>query len=295
MREKRARGQASGFGLRASGLKRSDASESGDLRALRVRRHRALPGLALRSPAEARAFVREAGIAAQTWDDDLPSLFAAANGSPEKPAAHGFAGWPEHAWSWPGEIGADGDVLECKVYRKKTAFFAKEIWPALLRALPRPDPRTPLEDEILARLAGGPVRADLLAAELGARSKEITRAKRALEERGAIFCAGTTVPTKDGGHTHTALLRLPEHVFDDDAKRAAARMTPLEARARLLTAALDAAVFAPERRVLAWFPLSPDEAWDALAAARADGRIVPVDIKGVKRGLVTARSLKPEA
>ena len=60
------------------------------LESYRARPHRTLAGRALKSPVEARDFVREMKIIAQTWDDDLPSLFGAAQGKPYKPEAGGW-------------------------------------------------------------------------------------------------------------------------------------------------------------------------------------------------------------
>lgn len=256
---------------------RAEASEA--VLALRARRHRTLPGLALRSPAEARAWVREVDLATQTPDEFLPSLFAAVQGEPYRPEAGGFGRWPAHAWWWGGELPEDGDILALKIYRKKTVFVARPLWPAIARAFPAPPKgrRDSLEDAIVAHLAAeGPQPGDAVRRALGVDYKTFTRARNALEARGAIH----TRERAGGSEEHGApwVLVHPDHFWDGPTRRAAAKLSPVAARAALYVAALEAAVLAPRKKVEAWFPFGRADARAAIDLALADGRLVPAPL-----------------
>ncbi len=266
--------------MRASKPAPGVAADVEKLRALRERRHRLSPGLALKSPAAARAFVREVGMIVQTWDEAMPSLFAAVQGRPYKPGVGGFAEWPEHAWWWGGELGRDGDVLDLKYYRKKTLFVAKPLWPALLCCIHadaerlRP-PVGSLEERILRALADvGSARSDLLRRELGVPAAAFTKAKNALEAKGLVIAEGLLI---EEGHKHTSVLKRAEEAFPADVRKRAEKLAEATAREAFLLAAIEAAVLAPERKVPGWFPWARADAVGALAALIAARRVARVD------------------
>ena len=79
---------------------------------------RLTPDRALRSLAEAEAFLRDRGLLTRTADCALPSLYEACHEDPYKPGSPGFAAWPATKWPWFGELAGRG-YLVAAVHRER--------------------------------------------------------------------------------------------------------------------------------------------------------------------------------
>ncbi len=89
-----------------------------ELRERRTFRCRLTPDRALRSLAEAEAFLHDRELLTRTADCALPSLYEACHEDPYKPGSPGFATWPATRWPWLGELAGRG-YLVVAVHRGK--------------------------------------------------------------------------------------------------------------------------------------------------------------------------------
>jgi len=223
----------------------------------------------LRTPEEARDFVRARGVAVRTPDPWLPSIFAAAGGAPARPGKGGFGSWPAHAWWWGGVMHADGDILPVKVLKGRTAYVAKGVWPALDAAVrgrgaALAGTARALVDALAAR---GPTRSDDLRRATGlgapARAAAFKKARAAVEGLGLVI----TLPAESEKHEHVALLELWETRFP----RPLGKERGVDAFVR---AAIGAAGAVPEKVVRGWFGWPREEVAEAVERLVTGGKVV---------------------
>lgn len=232
-------------------------------------RHRLAQGLALKDLDDAAGFVEELGLLLQTPHPFLPSLFAAVQGKPAKPGAAGFGQWPEHAWSWAGELAERDDVLLTKVILGKRTLVHERLWPALDAAVRGRKVAGDAEEAIVETLrANGAVRTDHLRKMAGLESanKSYQKAMGNLEALGVVIARPITVDN----HKHVASAELWETKF----KKPLSKDRGADA---FVLAALRAAGVAPEREVIKWFAWPKDEIAAALRRLVAAGKATHVD------------------
>jgi hypothetical protein len=214
---------------------------------------RLAPDRALRTVAEAEAFLRGRGLLTRTADCALPSLYEACHEDPYKPGSPGFATWPATKWPWFGELAGRG-YLVTAVHRGKNLLVTDEV-AGLLDPICRAEiTRMRQADAGWGRLldhlaAVGPSSIDDLRTELRLKRQELTALRYALERCGAIVSRSLHV-TAGGGHLHSSELARWDQAYpcagDADAD-------PGRALGDLIAAGVRAAVLAPERELRRWF------------------------------------------
>jgi hypothetical protein len=174
----------------------------------RAVRHRTAAGLALVDSLDAAAHLERMGLLLQSPHPYLPSLFGAAQGKPAKAGAAGFGQWPEHAWSWAGELAERDDVLLTKVLLGKRTLVHRRLWPALDAAVRGRAPEGADElalMRVLDRHDG--VRTDELRTLAGlggaAARQRYERAITRLEAHGLVLCRPVLVER----HRHVGVAR----------------------------------------------------------------------------------------
>jgi hypothetical protein len=241
----------------------------------RSHRHRLLPGRALETLDQAAEFVEEMGIVVQTPHPHLPSLFGAAQGKPHTPGAGGFGQWPEHAWSWAGELAERNDILMTKILLGRRGLIHQRLWPALDAAVRDRSAAAGREDRdaraILDLLQQhGRVRSEdlrgLLDAAAGISPKRAQKIVAHLEALGVVL----TEPALLDNHKHTAFALLWQRRFPRP-------LSPRRGIDDLLASVMFAAGDAPEKEVLGWFAWPRDETAAALQALQSSAKISIAD------------------
>lgn len=229
------------------------------LTGLRERRSfecRLTPDRALRTLAEAEAFLRDRGLLTRTPDCALPSLYEACHEDPYQPGGQGFATWPATKWPWFGELAGRG-YLVTAVHRGKNMLVAEDV-AALLDPICRAEiARMRADDPGWARLldhlaATGPSTLDDLRTELRLKRQELKSLRAPLERCGAIISRSVQM-TAGQGHVHTSELARWDQAYPGGAAAAA---DPGRALSELIIAAVHAAVIAPQRELRRWFSWS---------------------------------------
>lgn len=242
---------------------------------------RLTPDRALRTLAEAEAFLRGRGLLTRTADSALPSLYDACHEDPCTPGATGFATWPATKWPWFGELAGRG-YLVTAVHRGKnllvTGEVARLLDPICRAETERMRAADPGWRQLLDHLAAsGPVSADDLRVELGMKRQELKSLPYPLERCGVIVSRSIQMTTGEG-HVHSSELARWDQAYpgagDRDANRA-------RAFGDLVVAGVRAAVVAPERELRRWYSWPwywPDTLVDDLVRA---GRLRRVDGRGM--------------
>ena len=97
-----------------------------ELRERQTFRSRLTPDRALRSLAEAEAFLHDRELLTRTADCALPSLYEACHEDPYKPGSPGFAAWPATRWPWFGELAGRGYLIVA-VHRDKNLLVTDAV------------------------------------------------------------------------------------------------------------------------------------------------------------------------
>jgi hypothetical protein len=202
---------------------------------------RLTPDRALGSLDEAEAFLRDRGLLTRTRDSALPSLFAACHEEPYAPGRPGFGQWPRTKFPWFGELGARG-YLTLAIHRGKSLLVTEEI-ALLLDPLCRDELEARADDPLLRHLAAaGPSELDDLQLELDLSPRELKRLRTPLERCGALVARSVVY---EAPHRHTSVLARWDQLVPES------RGGGLE---KLVVAATQAAVVAPEAELPRWFP-----------------------------------------
>jgi hypothetical protein len=214
---------------------------------------RLTPDRALRTLAEAEAFLRDRGLLTRTPDCALPSLYEACHEDPYQPGGQGFATWPATKWPWFGELAGRG-YLVTAVHRGKNMLVTGDV-AGLLDPICRAEiARTRAADPGWARLldhlaATGPSTLDDLRTELRLKRQELKSLRAPLERCGAII-SRSVLMTAGQGHVHTSELARWDQAYPGGG---AADADPGRALKELIAAAVHAAVIAPQRELRRWF------------------------------------------
>jgi hypothetical protein len=250
---------------------------------LRVQRRflcRLEPDRALRSLAEADAFLRDRGLLTRTADCALPSLYEACHEDPYKPGSRGFATWPATKWPWFGEL-AERGYLVTAVHRGKNLLVSGEVARLLdpicraeIRRMRAADPGWRRLLDHLA--AAGPSTVEDLRLELGLKRQELRSLRAPLERCGAVVSRSLQV-TAGEGHWHTSELAR----WDQACPAAGGTdADPGRALKDLIVAGVRAAVVAAELELGRWFSWHwywPDTLVDDLVGEeqlrRVDGHV----------------------
>jgi hypothetical protein len=208
---------------------------------------------ALGTLAEAQAFLDDRGLLTRTADCALPSLYEACHEDPYKPASPGFATWPQTKWPWFGELAGRGYLITA-VHRGKNLLITPEV-AGLLDPLCRAEiTRMRAADPGWRRLldhlaAAGPASVDDLRTELRLKRQELNALRAPLARCGAILARSLQVTAGAGDQHASELIRW------DQARPAPAAgpADPRQALPGLITAAVRAAVVAPEPELRRWF------------------------------------------
>jgi hypothetical protein len=223
------------------------------LRERRAFECRLTPDRALRSVAEADAFLRDRGLLTRTADCALPSLYAACHEDPYQPGSRGFGTWPATKWPWFGELAGRGHLVAA-VHRGKNLLVTGEV-ARLLDPICRAEiARMRAADRGWARLldhlaAAGPSSTDDLRTELGLKRQELNALRSPLQRCGAIISRSLQV-TAGEGHRHSSELVRWDQACPETGGTDA---DPGQALKDLLAAGVRAAVIAPERELPRWF------------------------------------------
>jgi len=241
-----------------------------ELRARRTFECRLEPQRALRSLADAAAFLDDRGILTRTADSALPSLFGACHQPPFRPGRGGFAAWPATAYPWFWELAQRADVFELSVHGGKrvlvtraTAALADPICRAELAAA-----ETGASDpaQLLRHLASaGPSPLDDLKVELEWDAARLRRARRPLERAGALVSHGVTLAAESGGHVHSSVLARWDQAFPAPAAGSLADV---------IVVCVGAAVLAPEAELSRWFSWRPQPDAALIERLVGEGRLV---------------------
>ena len=214
---------------------------------------RLAPDRALRTLADAEAFLTGRGMLTRTADCALPSLYEACHEEPYKPGSPGFATWPATKWPWFGQLAGRG-YLVTAVHRGKNllvsggvAGLLDPICRAEIRRMRAADPRWRRLLDHLA--AAGPSSIEDLRTELRLKRQELTALRYPLERCGAIVSRSLQV-TSGEGHPHSSELARWDQAYPGSAR---ADLDPGRALMDLVVAGVRAAVVAPERELRRWF------------------------------------------
>jgi hypothetical protein len=214
---------------------------------------RLTPDRALRSLAEAEAFLRDRGLLTRTADCALPSLYEACHEDPYQPGSPGFAMWPATKWPWFGELAARG-YLVAAVHRGKNLLVTGEVAglldPICRAEIERMRAADPGWRRLLDHLAAaGPSSIEDLRAELGLKRQELKSLRAPLQRCGAIISRSLQI-TAGEGHQHSSQLVRWDQAYPGTAGTDA---DPSLALKDLLAAGVRAAVIAPEPELRRWF------------------------------------------
>jgi len=223
-----------------------------ELRRRRERECRLTPDRALESIDEAHDFLLERGLLTRTADCALPSLYEACHEEPYQAGGRGFASWPATKWPWAYELSERPDVHSLDIHRGKTILLSDELLalvdPVCRAELARMESADPGWGRLLRHLAEtGPSMADDVEVELGLKHKELRSLRSTLQRCGALVARPVILPADSGdGHIHRSELAR----FDQAYPEPAAGPPDMVA---LMSAALRAAVLAPEKDLVRWF------------------------------------------
>ncbi len=237
---------------------------------------RLTPDRALGTLADAEAFLRDRGLLTRTSDCALPSLYEACHEEPYKPGGRGFAAWPATKWAWFGEL-TDRGYLVAAVHQGKNLLVTDEIAnlldPICRAEISRMRAADPGWRQLLDHLAdAGPASIDDLRMELRLKRQELNSLRAPLHRCGAVIARSLEV-TAGQGHPHSSELIRWDHAHPSRGGRL---VDPRQAMADLITAAVRAAVVAPERELRRWFSWPwywPDGLVDRLARERRLRRV----------------------
>src|SRR6266699_3061639 len=224
-----------------------------ELRERRELQCRLRPERALRSLAEADAFLRDRGLLTRSADCALPSLYQACHEDPYKPGSQGFGTWPATKWPWFGELAERGYLLAA-VHRGKNLLVTSEVAdlldPICRAEITRMHAADPGWRRLLDHLAAaGPSSIDDLRLELRLKRQELKALRAPLERCGAIVARSVQVTAGDG-HLHSSELARWDQVHPGSGGTGT---DPRRALADLIAAGVRAAVVAPERELRRWF------------------------------------------
>ena len=224
-----------------------------ELRDRRAFEGRLVPGRALRTLDEADAFLRDRGLLTRTTDCALPSLYEACHEDPYRPGRPGFATWPATKWPWFGELAGRGYLITA-VHRGKNLLVSLET-AALL------DPICRAETERMRAAGGdwrrlldhlaavGPSSAEDLRTELRLKRQELKALRSPMERCGVIVSRSMEV-TGGAGEERPSVLARWDQAYPAGG---GAATDPERALGDLVTAAVRAAVVAPETEPRRWF------------------------------------------
>src|SRR5215831_2843996 len=238
---------------------------------------RLTPDRALRTLAEAEAFLRDRGLLTRTADSALPSLYEACHEDPYKPGSPGFATWPATKWPWFGELAERGHLIAA-VHRGKnllvTGAVADLLDPICRAEITRMRAADPGWRRLLDHLAeAGPASIDDLRVELRLNRQELNALRAPLERCGAIIARSLQV-TAGEGHQHSSELIRWDQACPVPT---ASRTDPRQALAGLTAAAVRAAVVAPERELRRWFSWQWYWTDGLIDGLLCDGRVRRID------------------
>jgi hypothetical protein len=232
---------------------------------------RLTPDRALESVEEAAKFLTDRGMLTRTPDSALPSFFEACHEEPYAPGSRGFGSWPATKYPWYFELAARPDLHELKIHNGKSILLTDETL-ALADPICRSELARMEQEEEWSRLlshlaAAGPSTLDDLQTELALKPKELKLLRSPLERSGALVSRSLRVELPDGGHTHTSELLRYDQAYPEP--------TAGGGLDELVTAAVHAAVLAPEREVtrklFSWRWLFSDDLVDRLVS---EGRLI---------------------
>jgi hypothetical protein len=224
-----------------------------ELRERRSFQCRLTPDRALRSVAEADAFLRDRGFLTRTADCALPSLYEACHEDPYQPGSPGFATWPVTKWPWFGELAERGHLVAA-VHRGKNLLVTSSV-ARMLDPICRAElDRMRAADRGWARLldhlaAAGPSSIEDLRIELGLKRQELKSLRAPLQRCGAIVSRSLRV-TAGHGHQHSSELARWDQAYPGAGETGA---DPGRALADLVAAGVRAGVVAPEHELGRWF------------------------------------------
>jgi hypothetical protein len=236
-------------------------------RAAREVRHRLAPGRALQDLEDAADFLEEMGLLLQTPHPYLPSLFGAAQGKPAKPGAAGFGQWPEHAWSFAGELAQRKDVLLTKVVLGRRTLVHERLWKPLDAAVRGREVQGDDELDIVKALKGPKsLRTDELRILAGfdgpAGRKRYQKAIERLESMGIVLAT----PALVDNHRHVAIAELWERRFPKALSKS-------RGVGELVTATIRASGPVPAAEVEKWFARPPAETASAVDQLLSAGEL----------------------
>jgi len=260
---------------------------------LRDQIHRRDRSRRLKALVDARKFLRELKLVAQTDEPHFPSLFGAAQGKPAAPSKSGFGRWPAHAWWWGGALSDEPWLLAAKLLRGKTILVHESLWPSLdayIRPLFLQIRRGLLKLSALAQRIldtlhqEGPTRTDVLRGLLGQSSKAQGRAfhvaKHQVESLGLVI--GDAVREADR-HEHVDRLSLWTQKFP---RRLEKKIAPYQGLSDFFQAVLQAAVFVPESEFTKWWGWPKEDVARSMEILVSGGAALMVAIDG-KNGYTT--------
>ena len=232
---------------------------------------------ALGTLAEAEGFLRDRGLLTRTADSALPSLYEACHEEPYKPGGRGFAAWPATKWPWFGQLGERGYLIAA-VHRGKNLLMTGEVAglldPICRAEIIRMRAAGPGWRRLLDHLAdAGPASTGDLRTELRLSRPELNALRAPLERCGAIIARSLQVTAGDGHQHSSELIRWDQAC----PVPGASHTDPRQALGSLITAAVRAAVVAPETELRRWFSWQwywTDGLIDGLVG---DGRLRRVD------------------
>jgi len=245
---------------------------------------RLTPDRALRTLADAEAFLHGRGLLTRTADCALPSLYEACHEDPYKPGSPGFGSWPATKWPWFGELAGPGSLIAA-VHRGKNLLVTSELAglldPICRAEITRMRGADPGWRRLLDHLAdAGPSSLDDLRVELRLKRQELKALRAPLERCGAIVARSLQM-TAGEDQPHSRELARWDQVHPGSGGTAA---DPGRALADLIGAGVRAAVVAPEPELQRWFSWPwywTDTLVDDLAGAgrlrRVDGHVTVAD------------------
>ena len=241
-----------------------------ELRARRAYECRLEPGRALRSLAEAAAFLADRGMLTRTPASSLPSLFGACHEEGYRPGRGGFAEWPATAYPWFGALAGREGVRELAVQAGRSILVTDAVAalmdPLCRAALAAAATRAGDGAVLLGHLAAaGPSEVGDLKVELGWDASRLRRARGPLERTGAAVRRSVTLPARGRGHTHSSVLARWDQAFPQPSGGGSL--------ADVLVAGVRAAVLVPEDEPAGWFSFHPRADAALIEGLVAGGRL----------------------
>ncbi len=222
--------------------------------------------LRLRSIGEARKFVKEHSIV--LWDEkaEVPNLLDAILGRIANGKERQQSKATENCKLWRRQLLSDPEFLECRLFRKYSTAVYQDLWP-YITVFSRLNCKAAEEGGELSRDARkifnylkkeGPSGIDTIKKGLkftsSTEGRQFQKAKLELQSL-LILVTGGDSPQ---GHT----LGLWENLVPKNVRSSADKITPKEAGARLLGAALTSSVLVNEKQLPRLFTWANDESVD---------------------------------